>query len=1057
MGEKRRVPGRWVTGTALGLVLVLMVGACTSSGQTELSTSTTVGSGGGGEGVPKPPPPAKIAPVLRKPGPPGDALAGVPTILGGLVLSAAPIVRVELWNGSELVEVTDYEEPETELRLGWNWVPPEPGLYGLTLRAFDSGGGVATSFPLWVRATEPNPPAEAAAGGMPGVLAAPLRVLGVTQVGADSASMLDITIDADSCMATVSLPAVQDVSGIAVYAASFGSTGFVPVGLLPSDGGETQLMLGASPVMVYAESFDSLRTSPGPPSVVYPPNPCASRGWMGDLVFENGVLANPKGADRAYLYVSYDGGELWDRVPGTDQTFVYTNPDGAFDFGGMLHQVGPGGSALFEAWGWVEGTLTPLGRGSWTRPEPPPSAGGAGNSLGLGDMAVGPYTGPLIADSDLDWFFGYKTVYDGQNVTETNEPILVRKGTICTYDPPPPTSTTTSTVPVSVVGGSATTTSTAAPGPAIAVLPDSCINAPFGNYSKIFRWKPIPGAFTHGLLQISTKPIPDGPVLSFPGLITTQKVDKPTGEFVDFEVTGLDDLIDPAPQTATVPDWEQMTFKVVEQLAGLGSDTKESTYSFILPEGLAPNPTFYFRMVPMNGTEPLIGESNEVVIDVEDTAPLSALPPLAPPPAMSLEVRMTPPHLPNGKYQRCVRVVENPFNLFGSGLNPAPSTTPKWFQDRGQPVPTANAFDKFYTSAQLTAFSYENGVKVNKGLVPGATVCAFQLDPPEKDWWDYVVDAVNFVGWVWDMYVHVWDMMKSWAADVLAYASGCVSIAQATGKSKAEAEALCSGLATAAINAALVAYGVPPTMPKFEELVELGKGEVRDVIVTYLTDKGIIDCGVLQAQCDDLAKELIDELMDQMQVAATQAATQAAMSGSQWVLYIHPGIYVIPEPAGTMSPAIFEIKITRSSTFGAPPPPASCTYTGNVFGTKAHYEWQNYFKGVWQKGPVYGNVMKSDSVKVDLSKLEPGESATAVLMLDKVAEFYPEGQNPILPKVPWHVKPQTWIFFVAHTVGAASTETKINLQLTGGPACGTTGQSFLQDNLATEVSEIPYP
>lgn len=99
--------------------------------------------------------------------------------------------------------------------------------------------------------------------------------------------------------------------------------------------------------------------------------------------------------------------------------------------------------------------------------------------------------------------------------------------------------------------------------------------------------------------------------------------------------------------------------------------------------------------------------------------------------------------------------------------------------------------------------------------------------------------------------------------------------------------------------------------------------------------------------------------------------------------------------------------------------------------------------------------MKSGSVELDLSTLKAGESKSGVLVLDKVAEFYPPGQNPVLPKVPYYVKPQTWIFFVAHTVGAATTETKIYLQLSGGPACGTAGQAFLQDNLATEPWEIP--
>lgn len=1058
---------------ALVVVFTLVVGACTKSGQVESSVSTSVLTADGEE-VPRPPPPAPIAPVLRRPGSPGDALAGVPTLIGGLVLAQQPIVRVELWNGSELVEATEYEEPQTELRLGWDWVAPEPGLFGLVLRAVDAEGGVATSFPLWVRVIEPAFPEGAAGVASDGsasgsdLLWRPESRQGEElrqDLPSDGLLPLfpnpgppNISVDADSCLATVSLPAVQDAAGIAVYAASFGSAGFVPVGLLPPDGGETKFLVGASPVMVYAEAFDASQAGPGVPTVLYPPNPCMALGWAGDLSFEGGVLANPKGADRAYLYASHDGGEVWERVPGTDQQFLYPGPEGGFDFGGLLEETGSSGSFMFEAWGWVAGTLTPLGRGSWHEPDAPPP-GGAGGPLepALGELAVGPYNGPLIADSEFDWFHGYQV--DPVSLQALpDQPVLTRQGTICNYTPSIPTSTVPPTIPVSIVGGTSNPTS-APPSSSQVVLkvfPESCSNYPFGQYSKKFRWTPNGTGMTHGLLQVSTKPIPNGPVVSFPGLVHTATVAKPSGKFVEFEVP-LDELINPKQGTATLPDWEQMSFDMTVNLGALGGQASGNTYSFLpLPVAVGPSSrTFYLRVIPMKDTQPLIGESNEVVIEVEDEAPPAAPPVPAQPPSMSLEVRMTPPHLPNAKYERCVRVMKNPFMAFGTGLNPAPSQTPKWFQDRGQPVPAPNTFDKFYGWAQSQAFIYENGVKVHKGLVPGATVCAVQLDPPEKDWFDYVVDAVNFVAYVWDTYTMIWDKLKSWVADVVAYASGCVSIAQAAGKSKDEAEKFCSGLANTAINTALIAYGVPPTMPKFSDLVEMGKGELTDVLVKAMVDAKILDCGPLQSNCEELAKDIIDGLLDEMQTAATQAATQAATSGSQWVLSIHPGIYVIPEPASTLSPAVFEIEVTRSSNPAAPAPPASCTYTGTVWATKDHYEWQNYKTGKWQEGPVSGWIMKQESVSMDLSGMQPGESRSAVLLLTKLIDWYPEGQSPYLPTTPWHVKPQNWIFFVAYGSDAVFTKTGLQTGLNGGLACGSASQVHLQDNAGTEPWEIP--
>jgi hypothetical protein len=548
-------------------------------------------------------------------------------------------------------------------------------------------------------------------------------------------------------------------------------------------------------------------------------------------------------------------------------------------------------------------------------------------------------------------------------------------------------------------------------------------------------------------------------MVSFPGLVHTQKVDKPSGEFIDFEVP-LNEIIDPPSAQASLPDYESMSYQVISDLAGSdaeggsgGSNQAIKVVPPLLVQG-AKATTFYLRVIPMkDNTLPLLGKSNSIVIHVDETAPEKLSMPVQPP-SMSLDVRMTPPHLPNAGYQRCVRVVENPFG----SKNPAPSQTPAWFEEhvyKGLLPPAA--FDSFYSWAEQAAFIYENGVKAHKGLIPGATVCATQLDPPEKDVWDYVVDAVSFVGWVWDMYGTVWDMMKGWVADVIAYASGCVPLAQQLGKSKEEAEKLCSGVALTAINTALVAYGVPPTMPNFKDLAQLAKGELKEWVLMVAADQGL-NCSVLQDQCEEMAEELLDELLDEMQIAVTEAATKGAMAGSQWVLYIHPGIYVVPEPAATLAPATFEIEITRSADSKAPAPPASCTYSAHVYGDKENYGWQNYFKGHWQTGAVSTNaVVAAKSVTVDLSDLQPGEARKAVVILDEIIPWYPEGQDPQLPNVPyWSVKPQTWIFFVDHTT-AGYAATTLSTVLLGGPLCGAATQTHPQDSQATGPWEIPSP
>lgn len=1042
---------------AMVVTLSLVAGACTSSGHATETTSTR--SVPSNAEIPTPPPPAAIAPVLRKPGPPGDAIVGQPTLLGGLVLADKPIVRTELWAGSELVEAKDLEHPVSEVRATWDWVPTNADLYGLVLRAIDAEGRAATSFPLWVRAVEPALATETGASDRTGGRLVSLEPdsgpLGGPQLASSelvayqvSASLPNpapptIAFDFETCQATASLPAADGASGIALYAASFASAGFVPLGAVASKGGDLSFPLGSAPVMLYAEAYDASSATPSAPVLVMPPNECASKGTTGDLQFDAGILANAKKADRAYLYASFDGGVVWRRVPLADQTFVYPNADGDFDFSGLFGDVS--GPAMFEAWGWVNDELTPLGRGAWT-PEDVVSTGGATTQ---GPLVVGPYAGPFLPDSELDWNLGKEY--------GTGSPVLVRSGTICTYPPPIPTTTTTATVPVSVVGGNSTTSSPSDTSPPlIGILPDVCTNAPLGEYSEAFRWTPLSKGPTHGLLQISTLPPPDDPVLSFPGLVQTQKISPLDGGAVDFTVP-IHDLIDPPAASADLASPEGMTYKVVESLAvptGKGEKVRIARPQFL---GGRDADAFYLRVVPMSDSQPLPGESNTVVITIDDTVPPPTPVEPAQPSSMSLEVQMTPPHLPNGNYERCVRVVENPFG----SKNPAPFDTKNWQQDNpdlakalASEIWVSQFMKAYYDSAEKSAFIYENGAKVHKGMVPGATVCAAHVEPPEKDIWDYIVDAVTFVGWVWDMFVTVWDKLKGWVADVIAYASGCVSIAEGLGKSHDQAVADCTSLTKSAIDYTLVAFGIPPTMPKFKDLIELGKGEFKDWLVKVAKDNDLLDCGPVQSQCDEMASKLLDQILSEMQVAATQAAVASANS-SQWVLKIHPAIYVIPEPASVLSPAIFEIEITRSGDPKAPAPPASCTYTAYVDGKKAHYEWQNYAKGVWEKGPVSGSVMIADKVTVDTSSLAPGQSMTATLVLDKPAEWYPPGQSPVLAKVPYDIKPKTWIFFLAYTEGIKETETKLITTLHGGPSCGDAGQEFLQDKLPTEPWEIP--
>jgi hypothetical protein len=355
------------------------------------------------------------------------------------------------------------------------------------------------------------------------------------------------------------------------------------------------------------------------------------------------------------------------------------------------------------------------------------------------------------------------------------------------------------------------------------------------------------------------------------------------------------------------------------------------------------------------------------------------------------------------------------------------------------------------------AFIFENGAKLNKGMVEGSTVCAYQPNPPSKTWYEYIVDAVSFAGWVWDTFVTVWEKLKGFVADVIAVASGCVATAKLTGASLEKAKEFCSGLAQTAITVALAAYGVPPTMPKFADFADVAKGELKEFLIKTAFDQTGVDCNLVQAECEEMLDKLLDKMLDEIQLAASKAAVEGASSGG-WVMWINPAIKVIPEPAGGRLTATFTMKVTRNPHPNSPPPPASCTTSAHVWGSKAHYEWMDYKKNEPQAGPVTGEVMIPKQETFDFSDLEPGESTKAIIVLDTINTWFPPGGNPNpgwLPVSGYDTK--TGIFFSDQGPGpGGTTPTKLTMSL--GGCLGGESVDFNQDHLLTEPWEIlPYP
>jgi hypothetical protein len=299
----------------------------------------------------------------------------------------------------------------------------------------------------------------------------------------------------------------------------------------------------------------------------------------------------------------------------------------------------------------------------------------------------------------------------------------------------------------------------------------------------------------------------------------------------------------------------------------------------------------------------------------------------------------------------------------------------------GADNPTDDFFFKAaYDATRDSARSFTaNGVERN-GLVPGATVCAFKPDPPDKDVFDYVGEAISFVGEAWDTFRDLVDMVKGGIIQGIVDITGC------------EPEDTCVAALTALADAGLAAVGVPPTLPSFTELAEAAKGDIAAALTKALVGKV---CG--DVPCAEFAAIFVEDALDDIEEHFSDLATAQAKSGG-WVLYLNEEIRVIPEPAGQLFPGSIQVRITRKpdgQLIGSQPP-TSCYISLETSGA-GPLSWTAKSGESFVDRVVEGPVFAAAATVVDLSKMEPGDSITAgVASLDFDRRFYLTGTSPSL-------------------------------------------------------------
>ena len=253
--------------------------------------------------------------------------------------------------------------------------------------------------------------------------------------------------------------------------------------------------------------------------------------------------------------------------------------------------------------------------------------------------------------------------------------------------------------------------------------------------------------------------------------------------------------------------------------------------------------TTWVWAVPVDGSGAPVGPASNLVQLVLKPPPYD---PTKAPPYDIVEIKVHVPPAPNPELRGCVRIVsETPgFPTFVGGV----------YLD-GSPVPTGGGTIKGtlpYTYDQygralypFTACPGEKGTYKWGGGASGSFLNSLGttvLNALESAF-EGVVAAVN---WISSAYTYLKTLVVSTIADVL-----CPS----------EVKAKCQVLVEIAVDAALASVGIPPSLPDFDKLANLAKGELVnlaldqlgiseacDAVATSVTGK---DCGAVVAALVD--------------------------------------------------------------------------------------------------------------------------------------------------------------------------------------------------------------
>jgi hypothetical protein len=374
----------------LGLGLLVVVSAVIVQ-LAQPAPAVPVGTDGDGE---RPPPAPLIVSVARVRSA-GDVKPSVhvPLTVSAHALGEAGVVALELWDGGSLaaVERASGDSTSPAFYARWEWTPETPGEHILFVRAVDRMGRAAQSSAVRLTVDEP---AVSVIGS--GIFGRPIAMAGSEwlvgsrgryQAAAAGLSLPAVQASQIGCQLNLAVAQLAaEATGIGIYGLSPSGSSFISLAAGPkstSDNLSVQLA-GSGKYLFTASAYSGQVEAYSAPVEVVAPAECSSGGWNGKVSLNNGLLVTDQQLERAYIYLTQAAGAAV-RLPSAAGQFVTPDAAGAFDFGSLLPPL-EGSPYEIEAWGWKDGALVEVGRGTYT--PPPPKAGTGGPLLFGGDAAV---------------------------------------------------------------------------------------------------------------------------------------------------------------------------------------------------------------------------------------------------------------------------------------------------------------------------------------------------------------------------------------------------------------------------------------------------------------------------------------------------------------------------------------------------------------------------------------------------------------------------------------------------------------------------------------------